>query len=78
MGPLVYYCRWHGARLRLRGRDAESVWGQLITTENGAERAETFRYDLLSWQLWLGENGERRLQLDEMGVVTDETPPAGS
>ena len=78
MGPLVYYCRWHGARLRLRGRDAESVWGQLVTTENGAERAETFRYDLLSWQLWLGENGERRLQLDEMGVVTDETPPVGS
>ena len=78
MGPLVYYCRWRGARLRLRGRDAEAVWGQLVTAEAGQERAETFRFDLVSWQLWLGESGERRLQLDEMGVVTDETPPAGS
>ena len=76
MGPLVYYCRWQGARLRLRGRDANAVWGQLITRQGDAEVAEAFRFDLLSWELWLGEGGGRRLRLDEMGVVVDETASA--
>ena len=50
MGPLVYYCRWRGAKLRLHGRDEDAVWGELITREGGAERAEPFRFDLLSWE----------------------------
>jgi hypothetical protein len=60
--------------LRLHGRDENAVWGELITHEGAAERAEPFRFDLLSWELWLGEDGARRLRLDEMGVVVDETP----
>lgn len=74
MGPLVYYCRWQGARLRLRGRDENAVWGQLVTGTGQTERAEAFRFDLLSWELWLGDDPARRLRLDEMGVVVDETP----
>ena len=74
MGPLVYYCRWRGAKLRLHGRDEDAVWGELITREGGTERAEPFRFDLLSWELWLGDGDARRLRLDEMGVVVDETP----
>ena len=73
MGPLVYYCRWQGARLRLRGRDESAVWGHLLTRVGETERIEAFRFDLLSWELWLGEDGARRLRLDEMGVVVDET-----
>ena len=76
MGPLVYYCRWRGVKLRLRGRDADVVWGQLVALENGAERAEPFRFDLTTWELWLGDDGARRLLLDELGVVIEEMPPA--
>ena len=71
MGPLVHYCRWRGAKLRLHGRDEDAVWGELITREGGAE---PFRFDLLSWELWLGDGDARRLRLDEMGVVVDEMP----
>jgi hypothetical protein len=76
MGPLVYYCRWQGARLRLQGRDENAVWGHLVTRTGGVEQAEVFRFDLLSWELWLGEGETRRLRLDEMGVVVDETAGA--
>ena len=38
MGPLVYYCRWRGAKLRLHGRDEDAVWGELITREGGPNR----------------------------------------
>ncbi|MBP6786891.1 MAG: hypothetical protein KA170_04830 [Candidatus Promineofilum sp.] len=74
MGPLVYYCRWQGAKLRLRGRDEGAVWGLLITRQGDAEVTEPFRFDLLSWELWLGDDEGRRLRLDELGVVVDETP----
>lgn len=66
MRPLVYWCRWNEARLRLHGRTADEVWGEL------AFKSETkpFRFNLKSWQLELGA-GEtaRRIQLDEMGVA---------
>jgi hypothetical protein len=65
----VYYCRWRGAKLQLQGRDKTAVWGRLILYEDGAERAEPFRFDLNTWELWLGEGQEERLQLDELGVV---------
>ncbi|HOU40523.1 MAG TPA: hypothetical protein PK829_04585 [Promineifilum sp.] len=76
MGPLVYYCRWRGVQLRLRGRDESAVWGQLVERrrEDGRERAEPFRFDLRTWELWLGEPPGRRLQLDELGVVESEEP----
>lgn len=76
MGPLVYYCRWRGAKLRLRGRDDTAVWGELITTEDDQMSVETFHFDLRSWELWLGKAPGRRLQLDELGVVTEEGPAA--
>lgn len=65
MKPLVLWCRWHGARLRLRGRDPEAVWGELAF----ADRMNRFRYELASQMLTIG-NGEaaRQVRLDEMGV----------
>jgi hypothetical protein len=74
MGPLVYYCRWRGARLRLRGRDEQAVWGELVGDEEDATRVEPFRFDLHTWELWLGEP-PRRLQLDELGVVLSGEEP---
>jgi hypothetical protein len=71
--PLVYYCRWQGASLRLRGRDDTAVWGQLVFTENGEERSQSFRFNLKSWQITLSvADSEKTLQLDEMGTVVNE------
>jgi hypothetical protein len=70
MKPLVLWCRWHNARLRLRGRDDEAVWGELAY----AERTERFRYELATQRLTIGEgNGQRELQLDEMGVALEQS-----
>jgi hypothetical protein len=71
MRPLVNYCRWQGATLRLRGRDAESVWGELVFGAGTPdERATEFRYDLRAMVITLFDaTPERRQQLDEMGVV---------
>jgi hypothetical protein len=71
MKPLVYYCRWQGASLRLRGRDETAVWGHLVYNTNSAQESmQEFRFDLQSWQLTLQEpDGEKIIQLDEMGTV---------
>lgn len=67
MKPLVMYCRWQRARLYLRGRDGEAVWGEL-GYEDGARRR--FRYDLTSRRLALGQGENAEIwQLDEMGVA---------
>ena len=75
MKPLVYYCRWHGAALRLRGRDETAVWGQLVfTNAEGGETTQDFRFLLASAELTLYENGaERLLVLDEMGVPVEDS-----
>lgn len=74
MGPLVYYCRWRGAKLRLLGRDERAVWGQLVIGDDEGEHQERFRFDLMTWELELGEAGNReRFQLDELGVVVGPT-----
>ena len=71
MKPLVLWCRWHEATLRLHGRDESSVWGQLVF----ADETETFSFDLHSWRLTIGQEPEaRQVQLDEMGVEVDEPP----
>lgn len=68
MGPLVYYCRWRGAKLRLHGRDGNLIWGQLVFSDDGG--AIPFRFDSATAELTLEEGGvETRLQLDELGVV---------
>lgn len=65
MKPLVLWCRWHDATLRLRGRDESAVWGELAFSQN----SEPFRFELQSWLLTIGEGDAlRRLQLDDMGV----------
>lgn len=70
MKPLVYYCRWQGVSLRLRGRDLEAVWGQLITNSaDGQEESREFKYLLNSAQLTVhDEEGEHHYWLDEMGI----------
>ncbi len=69
MKPLVLWCRWHDAKLRLHGRDSSSVWGELAFPD----RTERFTFDLKGWTLTLGEGEEsRQLQLDEMGVEMDQ------
>lgn len=74
MKPLVYYCRWQGAALRLRGRNPESVWGHLVfTDEAGEERLQEFSFALKTAVLTLKRpEGDQQLALDEMGVVKDE------
>ncbi len=71
MKPLVYYARWQGAKLRLRGRDETAVWGHLVfTNEDGTDQEKQFRFQLASQEITLyGEGDAQVLQLDEMGVV---------
>ena len=65
MKPLVLWCRWHDARLRLHGRDQKGVWGELVFPEE----SKAFHFDLQSWQLTLGMGPDaEKLRLDEMGV----------
>jgi hypothetical protein len=69
MKPLVLWCRWHDAKLRLRGRNDASVWGEIAFPD----RTEKFTFELDAWKLTLGEGEEsRELQLDEMGVELDQ------
>lgn len=70
MKPLVNYCRWQGAKLRLRGRDDSAVWGQFVKVDqNGKEEVQDFMFDLQSWQLTMPqEDGEIQIELDEMGI----------
>lgn len=69
MGPLVYYARWHGYRLRLQGRDGPLVWGHFVG-DGGGEKAEVFQFNSRTNELSLGEGeSKRRVYLDEMGVI---------
>ena len=71
MKPLVYYCRWQGASLKLRGRDETAVFGQFAyKEEDGSERLQAFHFNLNTRQLTLKHAaGDEIIQLDEMGVV---------
>lgn len=65
MKPLVLWCRWHDAALRLHGRDDTAVWGELAFPD----RTQKFHFDLQNWVLTTGEGEtQERRQLDEMGV----------
>ena len=70
MKPLVYYCRWQKATLRLRGRDSTAVWGQLVQNNAaGEEKTTDFRYFLASAQLIILHDGEEQhYTLDEKGI----------
>ena len=70
MGPLIYYCRWQGFRLRLQGRDERFVWGSLIQDGTPDNPGHPFRYDLANRVLYRGdEDNQERFELDEMGVI---------
>ena len=70
MKSLVYYCRWHQARLFLHGRDENAVWGELAHAD---ETRQSFHFQLKTWQLTLGAGPTAEVvQLDEMGVAQDE------
>ena len=73
MKPLVNYCRWQGAKLRLRGRDDTAVWGQLVfMDEDSDETTQDFHFNLKTWQLTLESlDGNIILQLDEMGIEVE-------
>jgi len=71
MKPLVLYCRWQGAKLRLMGRSETAVWGELAFDDY----SEQFHFQLQDWLLRIGEGEEAKyLQLDEMGVVLESGP----
>jgi hypothetical protein len=73
MKPLVYYCRWQGAKLRLQGRDETAVWGQLVFAPESGRAPQNFHFSLRDRRLTLQRDGdEQTLQLDEMGVVAPE------
>ncbi len=79
MKALVYYCRWQGAKLRLRGRNETAVSGQLIFNQSTEqEQTQDFHFALKTRILTLQtESGSKILQLDDMGVVTttaDDAP----
>ncbi len=66
MKPLVYWCRWHEVKLRLRGRDPHAVWGELCF----ADRIEPFHFDLHLARLTYGKGDQtQQIDLDEMGVA---------
>lgn len=70
MKPLVYYCRWQEATLRLRGRNETAVWGQLVFNSDGNESVQTFHYELQPRLLTIGEGeAKKQIQLDEMGIA---------
>lgn len=69
MKPLVYWCRWHDATLRLHGRDEDYLWGELVFPEH----TEPFRFQRQTWELTVGEGADaRELKLDEMGVEIEQ------
>ena len=72
MKPLVFYCRWQGVSLRLRGRDETAVWGHLVQKdqEDNDENSQEFKFDLKTWELTLkGVEKDEVIKLDEKGVV---------
>jgi len=76
MKPLVYYCRWQRASLRLRGRDDTAVWGHLVfLQEDGQEELQEFHFTLRTSEMTLCQDGsEQTFRLDEKGVPIK--PPA--
>ena len=73
MKRLVFYCRWQGPSLRLRGRSETAVWGELVfKDELENETTQEFRFNLQRWELELKENDSSRLiKLDEMGTIVE-------
>ena len=66
MKPLVYWCRWHEATLRLHGRSATAVWGELAFVDH----SKSFHFHLQERLLTIQDGPHQQtLKLDEMGVA---------
>lgn len=64
--PLILWCRWHNAVLRLRGKTEAELFGELAFPEGDAE---PFSFNMLTWRLTRTSEGEERVAvLDEMGI----------
>ena len=69
MKPLVLWCRWYEARLRLHGRSETAVWGELAF----ADHNQPFHFNLQQSILTIGQGEDaRQVKLDEMGVELEE------
>lgn len=67
--PLVLWCRWHNASLRLRGKDETNLFGELAFDDGDVE---PFTFNMYTWTLTRTSDGrEIREQVDEMGIVRD-------
>ena len=67
--PLILWCRWQGASLRLRGKTETTLSGELAFEDGDVE---PFQFDMLTWTLTRQtEEGELVDTLDEMGIVRD-------
>lgn len=65
--PLVLWCRWNNAALRLRGKDDRTLVGELAFDDGDVE---PFTFDMHTWTLTRTSDGrEISEQLDEMGIV---------
>jgi len=69
--PLVYYCRWNGATLRLRGRDDRFIRGQLVfTSADGGEVTQEFSFETATAELTIFlDTGTQKMILDDMGIA---------
>ncbi len=65
--PLVNWCRWNSASLRLAGHDEQAVWGELAYAN---DQAEPFRFNMHTWQLTrTTTTGDVTETLDETGIA---------
>ncbi len=70
MKPLVNYCRWNGAKLRLLGRDDRFVRGQFVFVgTDGEEEIQYFQFETVTAELTIfHDTGAQAILLDDMGV----------
>ena len=65
MKPFAYWAIHRQQKIRIAGRSAGEIWGQVVGLDGSTQ---TFRYDQRSLRLTLGEADARRvLQLDGYG-----------
>ena len=67
--PLILWCRWNDASLRLRGKDNINLVGELVFDD---DMVEPFTFNMHTWTL-TRTSGSREIvqQVDEMGIVRD-------
>jgi len=72
--PFIYWCRWSAAVMRLQGKDATTIWGEVEYYADDIPSQE-FHFDLHTWVLTIGsEPNQEVIELDEMGIKVLESP----